>query len=116
MRILLILTVSALLLASCSSSGNKSGKKEAEVPKAEISGEFLTHVHLDVKGMTCEGCENTVISNVKKLEGIQEVTASHTNEEVVVVYDSTRTDLHALSHAIEDAGYSVEGLAAHPHH
>ena len=115
MRALLIFTVSAFLLASCSSSGNKTGKKEADIPKAEISEEFLTHVHLDVKGMTCEGCENAIISNVKKLEGIQEVTASHTSEEVTVVYDTTLTDLHALSHAIEDAGYSVKGLAAHSH-
>ena len=114
MRPLLFLLIPAFLLAACSSSGSKSESKETST-EVSLAEENLTHLHLDVKGMTCEGCENTVVAGIKSLEGIQEATASHTAEEAVIVYDSTMTTVDAISNAIADAGYSVEGKKENPH-
>jgi copper chaperone CopZ len=66
--------------------------------------------------MTCEGCENAIVASINKLDGIQEATASHTLEEAVIVFDSTKTTVREIAHAVEEAGYSVEGESAHPHH
>ena len=107
MRLLMFLLISAFFLAACSSSGSKS-------TEVSLAKENLTQVHLDVKGMTCEGCENAVVAGIKKLEGIQEATASHTAEEAVIVYDSTIITVNAISDAIADAGYNVEGKKENP--
>jgi mercuric ion transport protein len=95
-----------LLLASCS-SGTKKTEATGEVQ--EISTEHLTQVKFDIKGMTCEGCENAIMASIKKLEGIQEVTASHTAGESVVRFDSTLVSPLLISEAIAAAGYEVIG-------
>ena len=68
MRLLLILLIPAFILTGCSS---KTNSKETST-EVSLAKENLTQVNLDVKGMTCEGCENTVVAGIKKLEGIQE--------------------------------------------
>jgi copper chaperone CopZ len=112
MRLLLILLIPAFILTGCSS---KTNSKETST-EVSLAKENLTQVNLDVKGMTCEGCENTVVAGIKKLEGIQEATASHTAEEAVIVYDSTLITVEAISSAIADVGYSVEGKKQNPQH
>ncbi|MFC2112314.1 cation transporter [Bacteroidota bacterium] len=120
MKVVLFLLIPAFLLGACSlsdskSSGDKSSGKDT-VTESELSAENLTQIHLDVKGMTCEGCENAIVASIEKLDGIKEASASHTGEEAVIVYDSTRTTIDAISSAIADAGYSVEGEKGNPQH
>jgi len=108
MRFLLIALFISLLGSGCSSSGSKStgGETAGEVSFPE---ENLKLVHLEVTGMTCEGCENTVVTSIRKLDGIHEAKASHSAEETIVRFDSTKTSVEAISQAIADAGYKVEG-------
>ena len=115
MRLFIIIALMTFLGAACSSSGSKKSTTE-DSGQVSISEEHLSHVHLDVSGMTCEGCENAIVANIKKLDGIQEATASHTHAEAMIVFDTTLTSVHDISHAIEDAGYTVGGKSAHPHH
>jgi len=115
MRIFAIITLLSFLGAACSSSGSKTSGNEGS-QEVSISEEHLSHIHLDVSGMTCEGCENAIVASINKLDGIQEATASHTHEEAMIVFDSTITGLPAITQAIEDAGYKVGGKSAHPHH
>jgi copper chaperone CopZ len=107
MRKVIYLLAIILLSASCSSADKKS---EARSGIQTISEEHLTQVKFDVKGMTCEGCENAIMSNIKKLEGIQEVSASHTAGESVVMFDSTLVRPELISEAITGAGYEVTGF------
>ncbi len=115
MKVIVFLLGIAFLGTACSSSGSKTSSKETAAEVA-LSEENLAHINLDVKGMTCEGCENAITASINKLDGIQEATASHTKEEVVVVFDSTKTSQLAIEKAIADAGYSVAGESADPHH
>jgi mercuric ion transport protein len=89
---------------SCTS---RTPKAETTVEVQNISAEHLTQLKFDVKGMTCEGCEKAIISSIKKLEGIQEVSASHTAGESIVKFDSTLVSAQLISKAISDAGYKV---------
>jgi len=107
MRKLFYLLAVILLSVSCS-SGTKKGEATSEVQT--ISAEHLTLVKFDVRGMTCEGCENAIMNSIKKLEGIQEVTASHTAGESVVKFDSTLVNPQLISEAISAAGYEVTGF------
>ena len=65
---------------------------------------------LDVKGMTCEGCEATIVSYVTKLDGVISSKASHVKESVIVKYDASITDIDTIMQTISKIGYKVNGL------
>ena len=104
----IIFPVLIILFAACSQSGRKTSQS-SQVPLVEIAPEHLVQVSFEVKGMTCEGCENAIVSSIGKLEGIQEATASYTEESTMVSFDSELTDVKAIVRAITDAGYEVLG-------
>jgi copper chaperone CopZ len=62
---------------------------------------------LTVTGMTCGGCENAVKRAVSRLDGVTDVTASHTDNRVVVDYDRAKLDRAMVAEAIRKAGYVV---------
>ena len=106
MKKVLLPIIVILLIGGCSQSCKKS-KESSDETKVEIAAENLDQLTLNVKGMTCEGCENAVVASINKLDGIQEATASHTEESTVVSFDPGKTDKEAISQAIMDAGYEV---------
>jgi copper chaperone CopZ len=61
-----------------------------------------------VTGMTCGGCEVGVEKVVKKLEGVEEVTASYGDKQAVVSYDPAKVTPQAIIAAIEKLGYQAE--------
>ncbi|MCK4750496.1 MAG: heavy-metal-associated domain-containing protein [Bacteroidales bacterium] len=113
MRIFLIIFSIAVLGAACSLSGSKSAGDKSSGQEtgleANLPQENLKLVHLNVSGMTCEGCENAVVKSIENLDGIREVSASYTAEEAIVRFDTTKTSMDAISGAIADAGYKYGG-------
>ena len=113
MRIFLIIFSITVLGAACSSSGSNSAGDESTgqetVLEANFPRENMKLVHLNVSGMTCEGCENAVVKSIENLDGIREASASYTAEEAIVRFDSTKTSLDAISRAVADAGYKYGG-------
>jgi copper chaperone CopZ len=70
-----------------------------------------TEVTLPVTGMTCGGCENAVQRAVGSLPGVQQVTASHRDATVRVMFDPARISRDEIERKITQAGYVV-GAAA----
>ncbi|AHF99925.1 heavy metal transporter [Halostagnicola larsenii XH-48] len=62
---------------------------------------------LEVTGMSCNGCEQTVVEALEGLEGVSEATADHESNEVRVEHDPALADAAAIGGAIEGAGYTV---------
>lgn len=62
---------------------------------------------LTVTGMTCGGCENAVKRAVSRLEGVAAVSASHSDNRVVVEYDASKLPRERVTEAISKAGYTV---------
>jgi mercuric ion transport protein len=106
MRKLCFLLTIILMSLSCS-SGTKKTEDTTDVKT--LSSAHITQIKFDVKGMTCEGCEKAIMASVKKLEGIQDVTASYKDGESVVTFDSTLVNPQMISQAITAAGYQVTG-------
>ncbi len=100
---ILFLTV---LLAFACNSANKS-ENDTSAQQEEISVENLVEVVIPVHGMTCEGCENAVKKSIGSLEGIAEVSASHTDSIATVKYDKTAVTRDEIELKIADAGYVV---------
>lgn len=84
----------AVGLAACS-------RTEDVATMAARSAEFT------VEGMTCTGCEGTIATAVKDLEGIETCQASFETGKVVVVYAPARTDEARIAAAIRAAGYTI---------
>ena len=65
-------------------------------------------VQLTVTGMTCGGCENAVKRAVRQIEGVEDVTASHTANQVDVTFDDAKVNAAMIRERIETLGYPVE--------
>ena len=61
-----------------------------------------------VTGMTCGGCEVGVRRVVNKLEGVQEVEASHEEGTATVTYQADTVTPDDIIAAIEELGYTAE--------
>lgn len=103
MKKILTLFFAAALFAACSQSGNKA-EADTSVDVAAIKT-----VQLHVTGMTCEGCENTIMTKVNEIDGVTETQASHVEELTTVSFDTTQTSIAEISEIINGLGYAVEG-------
>jgi len=97
--IVLLIIINVSFITSCSSSNNKTEKviivKESDIVRKSIG----------VNGMTCVGCEVTLEENISKIEGVVTVKASHSDEEAIIEFDSTKTDIKTITETIEESGY-----------
>jgi len=64
-------------------------------------------LQLSVTGMTCGGCENAVKRTLLQTDGVEEVTASHTESLVGVTFDPSKVTPVVLREKIESLGYDV---------
>lgn len=62
---------------------------------------------IDVRGMSCDGCEANVETALESLSGVSAATADHDAGTVRVTHDESAVDAEALDGAIDDAGYEV---------
>jgi copper chaperone CopZ len=62
---------------------------------------------IDVGGMDCTGCEESITKALKRLRGVASCTASYTDAKVEVEFDPGQVGFEAINRAITDAGYEV---------
>lgn len=63
---------------------------------------------LNVEGMSCSHCENTVKKSVGELNGVSLVTVDLKGGKVIVEYDPERVSIDTIKDTIEDQGYDVK--------
>jgi Cu+-exporting ATPase len=62
--------------------------------------------HIEVRGMTCANCSQTIGEAVRSLDGVSEADINYATDEGTVEYDPERVSLAAIYGTIEDAGYT----------
>lgn len=62
---------------------------------------------LNVEGMSCMHCVNSVKNSVGALSGVNKVDVDLASKKVTVVYDSEKVNLDSIKDTIDDAGYKV---------
>lgn len=62
---------------------------------------------LNVEGMSCSHCENSVKKSVGALIGVREVTVDLQGKKVTVEFDPDKVTIEMLKETIEDQGYDV---------
>lgn len=96
------------------STNNKNDKQTTEQKSGDnqtlqVSGNDKS-VEVQCSGMTCTGCESTIKSKVKKVDGVKDVIADHKTNVVKASYDPGKTNPDAIKEAITAAGYKVESV------
>jgi copper ion binding protein len=69
----------------------------------------MAELNMQVEGMDCGGCEDSIRKAVGQVEGVESVSASHSSGKVQVVFAGD-VDEAKVRTAIEDAGYEVVGV------
>lgn len=103
-KIVLLLMIS-LAVISCNQTNTSSTGENESI--ATTSSENIKTIELNVSGMTCTGCENTIESALTGLEGVVSAEASHTKSIATISFDSTKVDDKLLSQTINNIGYHV---------
>ncbi len=67
----------------------------------------MTHTVLNVSGMSCMGCVNSIRKVVEPMPGVEKVDISLEAGRVEVEHDPAKTTVDNLKQAIEDAGYDI---------
>ena len=62
---------------------------------------------LNVNGMSCSHCENSVKKAVGALNGVGSVSVDLKGKKVLVEYENEKVTLKLIREAIEDQGYDV---------
>ena len=62
---------------------------------------------LEVRGMTCGGCERRIRDAVSGLPGVAVVVAEHIGDEVEVTFDESAVGLDDIRRAITAEGFAV---------
>ena len=75
--------------------------------ETSATSENIVEKTLSVSGMTCSGCENSIETSLKKIDGINEVKASHLDSTTVIKFDKTLINIDDISAKIEKTGYKV---------
>ena len=116
-----ITILTAVFVIGCGKSDNKSStenKTDNKTTNTEQKNESKTlevsandkAVEIHTTGMTCTGCENTIKSKVKKVEGVKDVMADFKSNTVKASFDPAKTNPEAIKEAITSAGYKVESV------
>jgi len=62
---------------------------------------------IDVSGMSCSHCENTVKTSLGALSGVSDVKVELKTGKVTVDFDPEKVDIKTIENVIEDKGYEV---------
>ena len=68
----------------------------------------MTHQVIQVDGMTCGHCVETVTQAVQSLQGIQKVTVDLDKKQVALDYDEQKIGLASISAKITEVGFEVK--------
>jgi len=67
----------------------------------------MKKVTLNVEGMSCAHCVNSIEGTVGEMSGVESVKVHLADGKVDVTFDSNEVSLKEITNGIEDQGYDV---------
>ncbi len=103
----IIIFCALFILTGCNKNGSKT--ENSSVQNAEQnSDKNLQTVEFKCDGMTCTGCEETIVKKVKKLDGVKEVQSDYKTKITKVTFASGIVSTADIENTINKAGYHAE--------
>ncbi len=65
-------------------------------------------LNLDIAGMNCAGCANTIERNLKKIDGINKVNVNFPAEKAFIKYDEKKLTKEDIIETIKSSGYDIK--------
>lgn len=62
---------------------------------------------LNINGMTCMGCANSIKNVVEKVSGVSGADVSLENKQVKIQYDPEKTNINQFKEAIVGTGFEI---------
>ena len=62
---------------------------------------------INIEGMTCNGCVNSIHDVVSKLTGVQSIEVSLENKRATVSFDTDQISVERIAESIEEAGFDA---------
>lgn len=82
-------------------------KKDAII----VEKENLAFAKIEIVGMTCSGCEDSVNTAIRSLSGVLDVTSNHKTGFAKVKYDKSKVDTNDFKNVIEkNVGYTISNI------
>jgi mercuric ion transport protein len=103
--LLLVTLFAGLMIAFHSYAKIFSPKTEKTTIIVEKSN--IQTVEVNIKGMSCQACEEEVNHEVNKLPGIIQSKVSYANKNAVVQFDVSKTTIQKIIDAVNGTGYKV---------
>lgn len=75
-------------------------------------GQEIQEEIIDLKGMHCKSCVETIESKLGSLKGVENVKVSLVEDKAFVKFDSSAISLNKIKSEIRSLGYSTNGIAA----
>ena len=67
----------------------------------------MIHKEIQVEGMTCGHCVETVTQAISSIDGVSQVSVDLEKKQVSVDFDESRTDMDAVSSKVTEVGFEV---------
>lgn len=84
---------------------------DVETAVAKTNTTNVVEAKINIEGMTCTSCENTVDYSLKTTKGVLSATSSYKTGVAKVKYDKSKVNPEQLKKAIEEkAGYKVKNI------
>ena len=107
---LVLITLCILILGyGCNKSDKETSEQKQDNQVVQTVGKEVS-VEILTSGMTCTGCEATIKSKVKKVNGVKDVIADFNTNTVKTTFDDGKTNVDEIKKAITSAGYNVESV------
>lgn len=62
---------------------------------------------LNINGMTCMGCVNSIKNVIEKVSGVSSADVSLENKQVKIQYDPEKTNINRFKEVIVGAGFEI---------
>lgn len=85
--------------------------QQKDKPAESVNPEVINKIEMNIEGMSCTGCEETITKSALALEGVKEATASFKDGKAWITFDQNRVTAEKITAAIQNTGYHVAGYA-----
>lgn len=102
-----IVTVLAFLLLAFPSYSKIFFPKTPAKQVIIVDKSSIQQVKLNIKGMTCEACTETINLALSKLPGVLEYKTEFKNGSSTVKFDNSKTGEQSIVNAVNETGYKV---------
>lgn len=96
------------LLPGCPKGAAPESTPETKKTAAEEPAKEMMTLTMNIEGMSCAHCENTITKALKACDGVDSAEVSASDGTAVV--QGAKLDEKVLAKAVEEVGYSVAGV------